>query len=85
MAESGTQRVVHYSCRSCGAALHVRVGFKGKLVWTVNAENGAFGETEPEMRGDCQQPQLVCSADVMHPTGFKLQDGLIAVDLKFDV
>jgi hypothetical protein len=84
MAYYGARDALLYCCRSCGAALQVRVGFKGKLVWAVDAENGAFGETEPEMRGDSQEPQLICSADVMHATGFKLQDGSLAVDVKFD-
>jgi hypothetical protein len=83
MAQGGAKGVFRYCCRSCGAALLVRVGFKGKLVWTVEDASGAFGETEPELRGDSQEPQIVCSADVMHATGFKLQDGAIAVDPKF--
>jgi hypothetical protein len=84
MAQSSAQQTFRYCCRSCGAALLVRVGFKGKLVWSVEAESGAFGDDEPEFRGDSQDPQLVCSADVMHPTGFKMQEGSIAVDPKFD-
>lgn len=64
--------------------MEVRVRFKGRLVWTVQPEDATFGEQEPELRGDYQDPQLVCSADVMHPTGFHLEDGIVAADLKFD-
>jgi hypothetical protein len=64
--------------------LEVRIGFKGRLVWAVQPDNAAFGEVEPELRGDYQDPQLVCSADVMHATGFKLQDGIVAADLRLD-
>ncbi len=82
MAQNGSYEGVHYCCRSCGAALQVRVGFRGKLVWTV-AEDGSFGESEPEMQGKHQEPQLICSADVMHATGFKLQEGSIVADPEF--
>jgi len=75
---------MRYRCRSCGAPLEVRVGFRGRLVWTVEPERAAFGEQEPELRGDYQEPQLVCSADVMHTTGFKLEDGVVTADPKFD-
>ena len=64
--------------------MEVRVGFRGRLVWTVEPERAAFGEQEPELRGDYQEPQLVCSADVMHTTGFKLEDGVVTADPKFD-
>ena len=60
------------------------MGFRGRLVWTVVPERAAFGEQEPELRGDYQEPQLVCSADVMHTTGFKLEDGVVTADPKFD-
>lgn len=83
MALDGKKGVFHYCCRSCGAALQVRVGFRGKLVWTV-AEDGSFGESEPEMQGKHQDPQLICSADVMHTTGFKLQDGSLVADPEFE-
>jgi hypothetical protein len=73
-----------YRCCSCGAPLEVRVGFRGKLVWTVPPENATFGEEEPELRGDYQDPQLVCSADVMHATGFRLQDGVVTADPGLD-
>jgi hypothetical protein len=71
---------MRYNCRSCGAPLEVRVGFRGRLVWTVQPDNAAFGDQEPELRGDYQEPQLVCSADVMHATGFQLQDGIVTAD-----
>jgi len=64
-------------CQGCGAALEVRVGFRGKVVWTLNAENPDFGNTQPELRGLYQDPKLVCSADPLHPTGFKLVDGKV--------
>jgi hypothetical protein len=75
---------MRYRCRSCGAPLEVRVAFRGKLVWAVRPEDAVFGEQEPELRGESQDPQLVCSADVMHATGFQLQDGGISSDRKFD-
>jgi hypothetical protein len=75
---------MRYCCRSCGAPLEVRVGFRGRLVWTVRAEDAVFGEGEPELRGDSQDPQLVCSADVMHSTGFRLDDGAVTSDPRFD-
>lgn len=64
----------------CGAALEVRVAFKGYLVWEVNAENSDFGRSEPELRGEHHTPQLICSADVLHRTGFKLDNGEIVSD-----
>jgi hypothetical protein len=63
--------------------LEVRVAFRGRLVWTVEPEAAVFGDTEPELRGDYQDPQLVCSADVMHSTGFKLEDGVVVTDPRF--
>jgi hypothetical protein len=72
-----------YRCCSCGAPLEVRVAFRGRLVWAVRPEDAVFGEQEPELRGESQDPQLVCSADVMHSTGFQLQDGVISTDPKF--
>ncbi len=64
-------------CRACGAAIEVQVGFKGKVVWTLDAGNPDFSATSPELLGDYKQPRLVCSADVMHRTGFKLLDGQV--------
>ena len=64
--------------------MEVRVGFKGRLVWTVDPETAAFGEVEPELRGEHQEPQIVCSADVMHKTGFKLDQGIITADGTLD-
>ena len=64
-----------YLCRACGAALEVRVSFRGKLVWTLKPDNPDFGITEPELRGPHGDPRLLCSADALHPTGFKLLDG----------
>lgn len=69
-----------YVCGACGAAIEVQVGFKGKLVWTLDASNPDFSATPPELRGDHKQPRLVCSADVMHRTGFKLVDGEVVAE-----
>jgi hypothetical protein len=66
-----------YCCRACGAALRVRVGFKGKFVWAVDPENPAFGDSEPEVLGERQEPQIVCSADPLHKTGFSIREGAI--------
>ncbi len=67
-------------CRLCRAALEVRVGFTGKLVWTVDPDDPDFGNKEPELRGKHEEPTLVCSADPLHDTGFKLVEGEIAAD-----
>ena len=69
-----------YVCRSCGAALEVQVGFKGKVVWEVEAGNPNFSSTSPDLRGDFKEPRLVCSADVMHSTGFQLLNGEIVAE-----
>ena len=71
-----------YVCQSCGAAIEVQVGFKGKVVWTVEPEDPDFSTTQPDLRGDYRTPRLVCSADVMHSTGFRLLDGQILPDAK---
>jgi len=64
-----------YVCRACGAALEVRISFKGKLVWTLEPDNPDFGLSEPELRGTHGDPKLLCSADALHPTGFDLVEG----------
>ena len=64
-----------YRCRACGAAIEVRVRFRGKVVWTLEADNPDFGNNEPELRGIYGDPSLTCSADVLHNTGFKLLEG----------
>jgi hypothetical protein len=64
--------------------LEVRVSFRGRLVWTVEPGDATFGHQEPELRGDSQEPQLVCSADVMHTTGFHLEDGVVAADCSLE-
>ncbi len=66
-----------YLCRACGAAIEVQVGFNGKVIWTLDAGNPDFSGTPPDLRGEYKQPRLVCSADVMHGTGFKLLDGQV--------
>lgn len=63
------------ACHLCGAPLEVRVRFRGTLVWAVDRQTAGFGDTEPELRGNHNEPRLVCSADVMHETGFQLADG----------
>ena len=68
-----------YNCRLCGAALEVQVRFRGKLVWVVPAGDPDFGAVEPELRGEHKDPRLVCSADVLHKTGFRLVDGRVEV------
>lgn len=67
-------------CQGCGAALEVRVGFRGKVVWTLRPENPDFGSALPQLRGLYQDPNLVCSADALHPTGFELVDGKVVVE-----
>jgi hypothetical protein len=62
----------------------VRVGFKGRLVWPVDPETAVFGEEEPELRGEHQEPQIVCSADVLHKTGFKIEEGVIVASTTSD-
>lgn len=70
-----------YVCRACGAVLEVRVSFRGKLVWTLEPDNPDFGTSEPELRGSHGDPKLLCSADALHSTGFKLLDGeVIPID-----
>jgi hypothetical protein len=64
--------------------LEVRVGFKGRLIWPVEPETAAFGDSEPELRGEHQEPQIVCSADVLHKTGFKLVDGVVTAEAAAD-
>ncbi len=84
MASDGEeQRSVEFLCRLCGAQLEVRVSFKGKIVWVVDPGDPDFGSKEPELRGDSNEPRLLCSADAMHRTGFRLVDGEIEPDPSF--
>ena len=69
-----------WECRLCRAALEVRVDFKGKVIWTVDPGDPDFGNKEPELRGKYKEPTLVCSADPLHDTGFKLVEGEIVAD-----
>jgi len=48
-----------------------------QVQYTSAIDSPDFGNIEPELRGQYQDPKLVCSADVMHSTGFKLVDGEI--------
>lgn len=70
-----------YLCQSCGAALLVRVPFKGRLVWTIDPARPDFSGTFPEPRGDFGQAKVVCSADPLHETGFHLIDGAVERNL----
>ncbi len=69
-----------WECRLCRAALEVRVDFNGKVIWTVDPGDPDFGNREPELRGKSKEPTLVCSADPLHDTGFKLVAGEIVAD-----
>ncbi len=71
----------HYCCQACGAALIVRVPFKGRLVWTIDEQDPDFSDTFPEPRGEFGNAKLVCSSDVLHDTGFHLIDGAIEKNL----
>ena len=73
-----------YKCRLCGAALEVQVRFRGKLVWVVPEGDPDFSAAEPELRGEHKDPRLVCSADVVHETGFQLADGEIVRSSKVE-
>jgi hypothetical protein len=73
-----------YVCQACGAALEVRVRFKGRIVWTVERDDPDFGSRQPQLDGQHQDPKLVCSADVMHETGFRLEDGQLIAGPKAD-
>ncbi len=83
VAQNAAPQAMLYRCRSCGAPLEVRVAFRGRLVWSVGPDDAVFGEQEPELRGESQEPQLVCSADVMHSTGFQLENGAVSADPAF--
>ena len=67
----------NYRCQACGAALLVRVPFKGRLIWTIDSQDPDFGRTFPEPRGEYGKAGLVCSSDVLHDTGFHLIDGAV--------
>ena len=64
-------------CQACGAQLEVQVRFRGKVVWVVDPVRPDFGVSEPVLRGDSGDPRLVCSADALHSSGFRLCDGEI--------
>ncbi len=68
---------MRYRCQACGAALEVRVRFKGRLVWTIDEADPDFSGSFPETRGDHGDPRLVCSADPLHDTGFRLAAGVV--------
>ncbi len=64
-------------CQGCGAVLEVRVAFRGKVVWTLQPEDPDFSDVPPQLRGQYGDPKLVCSADALHTTGFKLVEGKV--------
>lgn len=66
-----------YRCQACGAALLVRVRFKGELVWTIDESDPDFSGSFPEPRGPFGSAKLSCSADPLHDTGFHLVDGAV--------
>ncbi len=68
---------MRYRCQACGAALEVRVRFKGLLAWTIDEVDPDFSGSFPETRGDHGDPRLVCSADPLHDTGFHLIAGAV--------
>ena len=81
IGRSPNQRSMYaYRCQSCGAALLVRVPFKGRLVWTIDENDPDFGGTFPEPRGEHGKAKLVCSSDVLHDTGFHLVEGAVERD-----
>lgn len=71
----------HYRCQACGAALVVRVPFKGQLVWAIDERDPDFSGTFPEPRGEFGNARVVCTSDVLHDTGFHLIDGAIEKNL----
>lgn len=75
------ERSFDYRCQSCGAALLVRVPFKGRLVWTIDPASPDFSAAFPEPRGDFGKAKVVCSADPLHETGFHLIDGAVERNL----
>lgn len=73
-------QTMRYRCQACGAALEVRVRFKGRLVWTIDEIDPDFSGSFPETRGVHGDPRLVCSADPLHATGFRLAAGAVEPD-----
>ena len=76
---------MEYCCQGCGAQLEVKVPFKGRLVWTINARDPDFGTTFPDPVGEYGKARLVCSADPLHETGFHLLEGSVERNLESNV
>jgi len=64
-------------CRACGARLEVVVHFNGKIVWTVDPRNPDFSGQQPVLRGETKRIRVVCSADVLHESGYLCVDGVL--------
>ena len=64
-------------CRACGARLEVVVHFNGKIVWTVDPRNPDFSGQQPVLRGETKRIRVVCTADVLHESGFLCVDGVL--------
>ena len=73
--------MIRYCCQSCGAQMEVRVPFKGRLVWTIDEYDPDFSSRFPEPRGDYGTAKVICSADPLHTTGFRLIDGSVERNL----
>ena len=74
----GTQTSAGYVvCRACGARLEVVVHFNGKIVWTVDPGNPDFSGQQPVLRGETKRIRVVCSADVLHESGYLCVDGVL--------
>lgn len=69
--------MIRYHCQACGAQLAVRVPFKGRLVWTIDPTDPDFSAQFPDPQGTFGDAKLVCSADALHDTGFRLADGVV--------
>ena len=64
-------------CRACGARLEVVVHFNGKIVWAVDPGNPDFSGEQPVLRGETKRIRVVCSADVLHESGYLCVDGVL--------
>ena len=64
-------------CRACGAQLEVVVYFNGKIVWPIDPENPDFSGEQPVLRGETKRIRVVCSADVLHDSGYLCVEGVL--------
>ena len=76
----GAGRAVEWRCLACRARLQVKVAFKGRLVWTIDPNDPDFGADFPDPVGTYGKARLLCSADPLHQTGFRLVDGSVERD-----